>query len=100
MPSPDFFRKTLNQIHRCYENKHASGHKVFVSQFGNITKDGFFAYYELGLDLTYWKEITIEEFSKEARPEAMVLIDFVKKHQRLPNYILNSIPYEYRAVLP
>lgn len=100
MPTPNFFRRTLNQIHRCYENKHASGHRLFVSQFGNVTKDGFFAYYEMGVDPTYWKEISLEDFAKSARPEAMGLIEFIKTHHRLPNYTMNAVPHEYRAVLP
>jgi hypothetical protein len=100
MSTPNFLRKTLNQIHRCYENKYASGHKVFVSQFGNLNSDGFFIYYELGVDTTYWKEIPYEDFSKACRPEAIDLVEFITKHKRLPNYTMSAIPYEYGKHFP
>jgi len=96
----DTYHKIINQLHRCYECKHASGHRVYVSQFGNISKDGFFIYYTLpGVDSSYWQEISFEEFSKSARSEALFMIEFIERNKRLPNYTLNSIPPEYRKHL-
>lgn len=96
----EFFRSIMNQLHRCYENKHAPGHRIYVSQFGNINKDGFFVYYELpSVDLRYWQEIPFEEFAKTARSEAIFLIDFIIKNKKLPNYTLNAIPFSYRKHL-
>ena len=94
------FHKIMNQMFKCYENNHASSHKLYVCQFGNINSDGHFIYYEMpGVDLKYWHEIPFEEFAKYARSEGLFLIDFIVKNKRLPNYILNQIPIEYRRHL-
>lgn len=94
------YHKIINQLFRCYENRHSSNHRLYVSQFGNINCDGFFIYYTLpGVDPTYWKEISYQDFAKSARAEAISLIEFIIENKRLPNWCLNDIPYEYRTHL-
>jgi len=91
------YYKQSDQFFRCYENNHASSHKLYVSHLGNIERSGFFIYYSLpGVDLQYWKEIPFAEFTSSARPEAIALIEFINKYNRLPAYILNKMPYGYR----
>ncbi len=87
----------MDQLHKCFENKHAPNIKVYISPFGNIERSGFLVYYgKPGVNLTYWDEISFQQFAEVAYPEALSLIDFIIKHKRLPIYAVNEIPYEYR----
>jgi hypothetical protein len=78
----------MNQLHKCFQNKHYPNLKEYISQFGNVNKSGSLCQYALpGVSLDHWEEISFAEFTTEAAPEALILIDFIYTHQRLPNWI-------------
>ncbi len=82
----------MDQLHKCFENKHAPNIKVYVSPFGDIELSGFLVYYKHpGLSLDYWTEISFQEYAGSAYPEALALIDFIIKHKRLPNYCKRNV---------
>jgi hypothetical protein len=78
----------MDQLHKCFENKHYPNLKEYVSQFGNINRDGSLCQYAMpGVDLEHWREISFQEYAATTRPEALILIDFINTHHRLPNWI-------------
>lgn len=78
----------MSVLFKCFENKHYPNIKEYVSQFGNINRDGLlYRYCSPGIDLSHWREISFQEFIVSARPEAIDLINFISLHKRLPNYI-------------
>ena len=89
----------MNQLHKCFQNKHYPNLKEYVSEFGNINKGGSLCSYALpGANLDHWEEISFAEFAAAAAPEALVLIDFINAHKRLPNFIAAHISYEHRKL--
>jgi hypothetical protein len=77
----------MEQLYKCYENIHNTNLKEYVSQFGNINKDGHLVQYCRGVHSEHWRQVSFQEFAGEARPEALVLIEFITHHKRLPNWI-------------
>lgn len=87
----------MDQLHRAFANKHYPHLKEYVSKFGNIGLSGHLCTYACaGVDPNHWEEIPLQEFMSEAAPEALVLIDFILKYKRLPNFLAAHIPYEHR----
>ncbi len=77
------------QLYKYFANKHYPNIKEYVSQFGNINLDGGLCRYALpGVHPEHWEEISSQEFAVRARPEALILIEFINVHKRLPNWIL------------
>jgi len=78
----------MNQLFKCYENIHNPNNKEYVSQFGNIDKYGHLTQYCSGVHFEHWREISFAEFAGSVtRPEALILIEFINVHKRLPNWI-------------
>ncbi len=90
----------MSQLFKCFENIHYPNIKEYVSQFGNIETSGYLCSYALpGVDPKHWREISFSEFAGRARPEALVLIEFINTHKRLPNFIAAHISYEHRKLM-
>jgi hypothetical protein len=81
--------RVMEQLYKCFQNKHYPNLKEYISKFGNIEKSGYLIRYALpGVSMEHWEEISFAEFAGEAAPEALVLIEFINTHKRLPNWIL------------
>lgn len=82
------------QLYKCFANKHYPNIKEYVSQFGNIHTSGHIILYALpGVHPDHWIEIPFSEFAAIAYPEALVIIDFINNHKRLPNFITAHVSY-------
>jgi len=89
----------MNQLHKCFQNKHYPNLKEYISQFGNINKYGGLCAYAIpGVHPDHWEEISFAEYAAVATPEALFLIDFINNHKRLPNFIEAHISYEHRKL--
>jgi hypothetical protein len=87
----------MDQLHKCFENNHAPNIKIYVSPFGDIERGGYLVSYKNpGIDPLYWTEIPFQKFVGEASPEAIVLINFINTHKRLPNFY--HVSYEHRKL--
>jgi len=86
----------MNILHKCFANKHYPNIKEYISPFGNISLSGYVhTYTHAGVHTEHWVEISFAEFAASAAPEAIVLIDFINTHKRLPNFLAAHIPYEH-----
>jgi len=89
----------MDQLHKCFENKYNPNIKEYVSQFGNVDRSGRVCRYSLpGVHVNHWREISFQEFAAVASPEALVIIEFINKHKRLPNFIMAHTSFEHRSL--
>lgn len=85
------------QLNKAFANKHYPNLKEYVSKFGNIRLTGGLVSYALpGVHPDHWYEITLAEFISSAYPEALIVIEFINKHNRLPNFIAAHLSHQYR----
>ena len=85
----------MDQLNKAYANKHYPNIKEYVSTFGNIDRCGHVCEYAApGVHLDHWVEIPFSEFAAVAAPEALVIIEFIKTHNRLPNFITAHWAYK------
>jgi hypothetical protein len=84
----------MDQLFKYFENTHHPNLKEYVSQFGNIDGFGHLTRYCKGVHSEHWRRISVEEFEATASPEALILIQFINFHKRLPNWfgIINRYP--------
>lgn len=84
------------QLNKAFANNHYPHVHMYVSRFGNIRQTGGLEHYALpGVHPEHWHEITFSEFVASAYPETLIVIDFINKHKRLPNFIAAHLPYQY-----
>jgi len=85
------------QLHKAFANKHYPHLKEYVSKFGNIRQSGGLVSYALpGVHPDHWYEIPFSEFAATAYPEALIVIEFINRHKRLPNFIAAHLSHQYR----
>jgi len=83
------------QLNKAFANNHYPYLREYVSVFGNIGQSGGLEHYALpGVHPKHWHEIPFSEFAANAFPEALIVIEFINKHKRLPNFIAAPIAYK------